>query len=112
MYEYYAQLESVTDGDTVRLLIDHGMYIRSSHPIRLAYVHAPELNTPEGKQARLHVGDWFITHGTGHDPQLWPYVVVTEKDRRTFNRYIGVISCRSCGAVLNDDINIWMAHHR
>ncbi len=108
MYDYQAKLERVTDGDTVRYLIDMGMYVRSAHAIRLLGVFAPELNDPGGREARAFVSEWHAIHQ--HDESLagWPYLIVTEKDRQTFNRYIGVVTCMSCGAPLNDDVNTYL----
>lgn len=107
MWDYRAQLVRVTDGDTVRFNLDHGMSIRSVQAIRLAGVDAPEMDTPAGKAARLWVVDWFASHD--HDDlNEWPFRVTTVKDRRTFNRYIGVVRCDVCGAVLNDDVNAYL----
>jgi endonuclease YncB( thermonuclease family) len=107
MYDYNASVERVIDGDTVRMLVDHGMYLRSSQSIRLIDVHAPELGDAGGPEARDFVNAWVAVHL--HDPAApWPFHLVTEKDKQTFNRYIGVISCKACGAVLNDDINAFL----
>lgn len=105
MYDYHANVERVTDGDTVRMTLDHGMHIRSSQAIRLADVFAPELGATGGVEARAFVSDWCTFHGRG----VWPFLVVTHKDRQTFNRYVGIISCRDCRMVLNDDVNSYLA---
>lgn len=104
MFDYQAHVEYVHDGDTVRLLIDHGMHIRSSNNIRLKEVWAPELATGEfGKIATDHVVKWVKDHL--HDTHLeFPVKVVTEKDKQTFNRYVGTITCATCG----DDLNAHM----
>jgi micrococcal nuclease len=104
MYEYKAQMERVVDGDTVRFLIDHGMYLRSSQSIRLFEVMAPELSEPGGKDARQFVIDWFAKHGDHEPDGPWLYQLITQKDKQTFNRYVGEVVCRQCGACLNDDV--------
>lgn len=106
MWEYQCQLERVVDGDTVRMLLDHGMYIRSSQAIRLAAVNAAELNQPGGLEAREFVSRWFERHLLSHRPRLWLWIVVTDKDRQTFNRYVGVVRCGVCGEVLNETIRL------
>jgi len=98
MYDYRATMTRVTDGDTVRFLIDMGMYVRTEQAIRLKDVYAPELSTPEGKDARDKVILWLGEHQHG---KPWPYVIVTEKDKQTFNRYIGEVLCPQCAETLN-----------
>lgn len=107
MYDYQAAVEKVTDGDTVRFLFDHGMFIRSSHAIRLSGVNAPELNEPGGTDARAWVSAWLVHHGL-HGSMPWPFRVATEKDKQTFNRYIGVIRCATCTESLNDAANAYL----
>lgn len=102
---YPARVERVTDGDTIRVLLDHGCYLRSTQAIRLLDVDAPELAQPGGSQARDHIATWLVDHATPGDD--WPYDVALMKDRRSFNRYVGDISCHTCGDSLNDA----MRHH-
>lgn len=102
----------MTDGDTVRFLLDQGMYNRTAQAIRLTGVNAPELSEPNGKECRQFVIDWLREHSGSHDslaPLKWPFLVRTEKDKQTFNRYIGKVSCLSCDENLNDTINVWLA---
>lgn len=112
-HDFHARLENVTDGDTVELLVDSRCRNRSSPLIRLSDVYAPELKYTEGKAARQYVVDWFGgMHVHTTRPAVspsWPWFVITEKDRQTFNRYIGVVWCRVCGASLNEDVNTWLA---
>lgn len=98
MYNYQAAIVSVTDGDTVRFLIDMGMYVRTEHPIRLKDVFAPELSTPEGKVARDKVILWMGEHAHG---RAWSYILDTEKDKRNYTRFIGEVTCSTCGSSLN-----------
>ena len=102
MYDYQAAVTHVTDGDTVRFLIDQGMYVRSEQAIRLKDVYAPEKSTPEGREARVKVADWVANHL--HLSKPWPFHLVTEKDRQTFNRYVGTGTCSTCGESLNEHL--------
>lgn len=53
VFTYPASLCRVTDGDTVRLELDLGFYIkRLDQPYRLARINAPEMNTEAGKAAK------------------------------------------------------------
>lgn len=105
MYDYQSKVERVIDGDTVRMTIDHGMYLRSSQSIRLLGVFAPELSKPGGTNARSFVTNWFVDHN--HHGE-WAFLVTTEKDKQTFNRYVGVVTCRACAANLNDNVNVYL----
>lgn len=55
MYEYYATIDRVIDGDSYQLTVDLGFHIRVTHPLRLLGVNAPELRTPDGKRVRDEV---------------------------------------------------------
>lgn len=104
MYDYQSKVERVVDGDTVRMTIDHGMFIRSSQSIRLLGVLAPELGKPGGTDARAFVIGWFSNHSHHSHHGEWAFLVVTQKDKQTFNRYVGVVICQACQAVLNMDV--------
>lgn len=111
-YDFHARAESVTDGDTVRFLVDNRMYMRSSHPLRLEFVFAAEKNTVEGLDTRDYVLRW-VDHHMNHTTRLsWPFYLITQADKQTFNRYIGTCWCRICGAEMNDDITEWIARYR
>jgi len=101
MYTYQASVIRVTDGDTLRFLIDMGMYIRTEQAIRLLNVYAPELHTDEGKIAQKHTADWVEAHGHG---QVWPFAITTKKDKQTFTRYIGEVICFQCSSSLNEHL--------
>lgn len=122
MWEYRATAapgtDYVHDGDTVRLLIDTGFEQRVEKWIRLADVHAPELNQFGGTTARLFVRDqlssWILA-----EPGRWPLRVVTEVTTRaveqhevtSLDRYVGWIYEQRTGRCLNEIINAWLAEH-
>lgn len=51
-HNYRCSLIKVIDADTVKLDVDLGFRIRFIDNFRLARIDAPEINTPEGKNAR------------------------------------------------------------
>lgn len=109
-YTYRAKLDRVIDGDTVVLTVDNGFYNREHHSFRLKDVNTPEIFTKDaaekanGYMARDRLQEWFdLTHECvkDTDSEYWPLVIVTDKDRQTFNRYIADIECAECGDWLN-----------
>ena len=81
LYEYRCTLVRVVDGDTVIVLVDLGFSVYAQHSIRLKNVWAPEMATPEGKAAKQHLVSLMPTDGR--------LLLRTEKDKMTFNRYVG-----------------------
>ena len=54
-YTFYAKLDSVVDGDTVRLIADLGFYIKAEIKVRFNKVNAKPLATAQGKKAKEFV---------------------------------------------------------
>jgi micrococcal nuclease len=54
-YRYRAELRRVIDGDTVELVVDLGFHVRVIEIFRLARINAPEMNTQDGKLAKLEL---------------------------------------------------------
>jgi len=93
-WTYRARLNRVVDGDTYIMLIDLGFRTYGFHAIRLAGVNAPELRTEEGDLAKVWATEWFWEHSHLVDAEEgWPFILLTEKLKTTFNRYIGTITC-------------------
>jgi endonuclease YncB( thermonuclease family) len=94
LWTYRARPTRVVDGDTLYVEVDHGMHIFSVQSLRLSGVNAPELyrGTDEekaaGQAAKQFVQDW-IANLPEHK---WPLVVRTDKDRRSFNRYVATVT--------------------
>lgn len=93
MYEYKMTLIRVIDGDTVRVMIDHGMQVFTAQNIRLESVYAPELKEEAGRMCKDEVERWFIFR----EAQNAIFTVRTKKDARSFNRYIGTIAAVNAG---------------
>lgn len=54
-YTFYAWLEHVVDGDTIRIIADLGFYIKADVKVRFSKVNAPAVSTKEGKKAKAFV---------------------------------------------------------
>lgn len=79
-YARNAELLWVTDGDTVRVLVDLGMTVHRKIDVRLKDVWAAERNTPTGLAHTAAVRALLPTGSR--------VVVRTYKDRQTFGRYV------------------------
>lgn len=92
LWTYRAKFVRAVDGDTVVMTLDLGFRVAATHSIRLAGVDAPEMFTgtdrEEGIEARDRLLAWLIYFD---DPDSWPFLVRTERDRQSFNRYIGEV---------------------
>jgi endonuclease YncB( thermonuclease family) len=83
-YIYRAEVLDVHDGDTYKLRVDLGFRCAVTIQCRLHGVDCPELNTPEGKEARRFVSeDVFAQHFV--DAQV---VIESYKDQRSFERWV------------------------
>lgn len=104
LWTYRARATDVIDGDTIEVVIDHGMHMLSTQRIRIASIDAPEMfsgdNREAGITARFAVAGW-INEANRWDPQ-WPLLVETAKDRMSFNRYVGIVSRIGDSEVLAD----------
>jgi endonuclease YncB( thermonuclease family) len=99
VYEYSARLIKLVDGDTLHAAIDLGLDINTKLTIRLYGVNAPEVSTPQGREAAMWVADWFHDHCPENT-----FVLRTTKDKKEkYGRYLGTVIA-SNGAVLNEDL--------
>jgi micrococcal nuclease len=88
IYIYKAELIRVVDGDTVDLIIDLGFDTSRKERFRLYGIDAPEMNTPEGKEAKK----WLIG-------VLGPYGAIyvqtiqlsTKAKRDKYGRFLAVL---------------------
>src|SRR5215216_4189056 len=97
---FLAQLTRVVDGDTVDMVIDHGMHARRVERLRLLRVNAPEMRTPTyeaGHVAKAYVEAWLAEGVTN----VWPFIVQTYKSD-SFGRYLAEVWRISDGANLSD----------
>ncbi len=81
MYSYNATVLKVVDGDTLWLRIDLGMDVQIRISTRLNGINAPEMSTPEGRDAYEFVDDLIPAGSIVH--------VETIKDRKEkYGRYL------------------------
>lgn len=82
MYQYRAKLVRVVDADTVQLDLDLGFHQwRLGQSYRLLRINAPELNTPEGKDAQGKLIDF-----------LWGKLLVAHTQRSdSFGRFLAEV---------------------
>ncbi len=99
-----AQVLTVHDGDTIRLLVDVGFSTLCRVWIRLKGVRAPELSEPTGPQAKQDLQAWLATDAPDGMVEVATFqvagVVKEIREQRTFIRYVGVVTAPG-GAELN-----------
>jgi endonuclease YncB( thermonuclease family) len=89
-WAYRAVVKSITDGDTLRMMIDQGLNDYTYQPIRIARIDAPELYTSDpverekGRAARAHL-ESICPPGT-------KCLIRTERDKESFARYIASLT--------------------
>ena len=59
LYQYRGHVLRVIDADTLLVRVDVGFRMYAELPLRLAYVDAPEANSPEGKAATAWAAEWL-----------------------------------------------------
>ena len=95
VFEYKASVLRVLDADTLHARVDLGFDARLDMTLRLAHIDAPEMSTPEGKEAKLFAVAW-LAHNVD-------FRLESIKDRREkFGRYLAVVHPVDGGETLND----------
>lgn len=98
-WKFPAALIEVTDGDTIKVQIDQGFCVRSLHSVRLSGINAPEIfsgsveERQAGQASKRAVFAWLLQHEACARRGEFPFVLSTDRDRRSFNRYIGTVAC-------------------
>lgn len=94
MYDYKAIIDKVIDGDTLDLRVNLGFGLFLEDRFRLARIDCPEMNTPEGIQARDYVTQF----------ELQSVIVKTpEKPKDKYGRFLAIIHLQD-GRCLNDEL--------
>ncbi len=91
LWTYGARSTRTVDGDTIYVIVDHGMRIQSSQSIRIAGVNCPELFSGDNREAGAAARDFtksWVNSSQFDDADLWPLLITTYKDKQSFNRYI------------------------
>ncbi len=86
-FTYAAKVERVVDADTIDVELDLGMRVAIRTRLRVAGIDAPEVSTPEGKEARAFVLALL-------DPKLAGYrrVVVTTHKPDKYGRALADVT--------------------
>lgn len=87
MFEYYAKVLKVVDGDTIDVMVDLGMGVHRKERLRFARINAWETrgeHKEKGKLAKARV-EYFLPVGD-------KIIIKTQKDKRgKFGRYLAEI---------------------
>ena len=91
LWTYRARSPRILDGDTIEVECDTGFGSRHLVSVRLLGVDAPELDSPEGLDARSQLSR-LVARGAG----AWPLRVRTHRlssgvEARSFARYVGTV---------------------
>lgn len=83
---YRGVVVNVIDGDTLDVQVDVGFSIYPVIRVRVADVNTPELKrgTIDGRIAAVRAKQFVEARALGD-----PCILITNKDRRTFERYVG-----------------------
>lgn len=88
-YTYAMRLVRVVDGDTIHAELDLGFHIRMVRSVRLVGVDAPEMfgakATPEGKEAKAFVEQWFA------EGQTFSIISFKYDEKDKYGRVLGLI---------------------
>ncbi|MBI3306943.1 MAG: thermonuclease family protein [Candidatus Omnitrophica bacterium] len=79
LFTYYAYIERVVDGDTLLVQVDLGFGEWTRQYLRLRGINAPEMDTPEGKQAKKFVES---------ELEIVPYIVIASTKSDKYDRYL------------------------
>lgn len=97
-YIYKAVLLRVVDADSIDVRVDLGFSIFTDMKLRLLGINAPEMNTAEGKAAKLALETLL--------PLQSPLIIETYKDRREkYGRFLATL-------LFNDmNVNTWLVEN-
>lgn len=108
MYEYFAEVLSIYDADTIRLRVDLGMDTYVKHSVRLSGVDTPEITgeeKPQGLEAKAFVQDWLATNCLPRDGKHLVRINTIKDRREKYGRYLVVVwGTRDPSRCLNDDL--------
>jgi endonuclease YncB( thermonuclease family) len=116
MWDRRAQVLSVHDGDTIKVILDQGFGQTLTDPdgLRLLGVYAPELTQPGGPECRQFVSDWLAAH-MPTQAVSWPFIVTTarmpraDREQETLGRYVGTLTTLDGSESLNAAVTQFIA---
>lgn len=107
-----AEVVSVYDGDTLKVILDQGFGDTKALNLRLYGVHAPELHQVGGPETKAFVEQWLVLNALG---VRWSIAVTTIRVRddsheiMTLSRYLGVVTNLDGSVSLNKAISAFVA---
>ena len=111
MWDHRARIDSVHDGDTIRVYQDDGREEFASLDVRLFGTFAPELNQLGGPEARDYAAAWVKARSVGD----WPFVVQMIRNKSnthevtTFGRYVAMVYTADLTECLNVAVSAFVA---
>lgn len=96
LWHYQGSLLRAIDGDTIRVMEDMGRHRYAFVDLRISGVNTPERTEPGWAEATEQTKAWLAEHCPTGTVRY-----VTEKDRRSFNRFVAVVYGED-GESLND----------
>lgn len=118
-WTFPARIVRVIDADTIEVVLDLGFDMRRKMAIRLAGVNAPETRGEErehGLRVKERACAWVAQHVAESDSKVWdegwPFRVRTEKEKRTFTRYVGRVYPLGGALSLNLAVEEWSEEER
>lgn len=108
MWDKRAKFLGNHDGDNATMVLDQGFGDTKTLEIRLLGTFAPELVDVGGPQTQQFVNDWFYARTRPN--VTWNFVVTTvrmktvDREQKSFDRWIGIISDINNQSVLNVDV--------
>ena len=90
-YRYDVIVKKVIDGDTIVVDLDYGFsHWHHGMVIRLHGINAPELSTPEGKEAQRHLLGLIITTAA-LGKAVFEIETIRDKPDKYGGRYLGIL---------------------
>jgi micrococcal nuclease len=106
MFEYYAKVERVIDGDTLEVIIDLGFTINITVHVRLLGVNTPEIfgakaanSKVAGLASKAFVEQWVAN--TNSEVILTSYDA-KKLSQEKYGRWLAVVKAKKDNSVIND----------
>lgn len=113
MWDRRARVVEVTDGDTLKVVLDQGFGDTKEISVRLLGTFAPESSQVGGKETKAFVQAWVAAQPAA----TWPVVVTTALTRsgqhevQSFARYLGTVTSLDGTDNLNAEVSAFVAAH-
>lgn len=99
-YRYRAAVGRITDGDTLIMMLDLGIRMTATIPVRLAGCNAAEKTTPEGLAATAFVDQWAKDYAVDG----WLAVITHKNPGDNYGRWLAEVQSLDGLHDLTDDL--------